>query len=130
MKTNARFAGLVVLAALVLLGLTAGSAYAENKDEVLKRMKERVPTLTYAKAELKIGEVWNGGIEAVKGVDEALTKLLAAENADRLILFGLIAKEQGTTAAAVGELFGTKAKQVAKKGEMFKDKDGQWRAKP
>jgi uncharacterized protein len=130
MKTRAGIAWLCIVMATVLIGFSASIVQADTKAEVLKRMGTRLADLLKAKADGKAGEVWNGTIEAVKGADETLTNLLAAENADRAMYFDIKAKETGGTAALAGEAFGKDMFDRAKKGEFLKGKDGQWRQKP
>ena len=113
----------VLLAALVL----ANTALAAGMGEVKDRMRKRRPKLNALKAESKIGETDGGRVEPVKP-DEATaetTKLLAQENADRDIIYKIIAEKHGITPDAVAKRAGKRNWDRAKPGEWYK-KGGEW----
>lgn len=117
---NLRIARSLAVGLIVVLGLS-GLAQARSKDEVTASIRARAGELQAAKAAGKIGEVWNGTVEAVKP-DAAAAKTVAGENADRQELFQIIAKEKGSSAAAVGEAWGTSMIGRAQRGEWVKKK--------
>lgn len=113
----------VLLAALVL----APTALAAGVGEVKQRMRKRRPKLNALKAEGKIGETDGGYVEPVKP-DEATaetTKLLGRENADRDIVYKIIAEKSGTTPDAVAKRNGKRNWDKARPGEWYK-KGGTW----
>ncbi len=119
------------MAAWSLLGvlvLLVGAAGAADVAELQKRFAERLPKLAKAKSDGKLGEVFNGYVEAVKG-DADLKDLIGEENADRRALYEIIAKKQGISPEKIGELNGARNFQRAKPGEWLKGKDGKWEQK-
>ncbi len=121
---------LVPLLTVVLLAVTAQASYADAKQDVLDRMKARLPQLTQAKDNGQVGEVWNGYVEVVKSEDQGTAgNLVAAENADRTQLFSIIAKETGATPDAVAAQFAKEAFSRASRGHWLKGRDNVWRQK-
>ncbi len=49
-----------------------------------------------------------------------------AENKDRQMVYDAIAKQQGTTAAVVGQRRALQIAKKAKPGEWLQDADGKW----
>lgn len=132
MKISARNAGLMLaMLAGFLLVATPAVCHALTKDEVLVRMRNRAGDLQKYKTAGTIGEVYNGTIEAVKPTEDVgVNNLVREENTDRNLLFGMIAAEQGGTAAIAGEAWGKKAFGAARHGEFLKGRDGKWQQKP
>jgi uncharacterized protein YdbL (DUF1318 family) len=108
--------------------VTASIALAGPKDDILKRMKDRLPALNDAKNAGKIGEVFSGYVESPKG-DATVAALIAAENADRKALYEIDAKASGGTADAVAAAYAERFFKAAAKGHWLKGKDGVWRQK-
>ena len=99
---------------------------ADRQDELQARFKQRYAQVKQLKRAGQIGETTAGMVEAVKGgLEEAAQKLVSEENADRSELYDLIAKKEGTTAAAVAERNALRNFQRAETGEYLKGKDGQ-----
>ena len=113
---------------LGIFALLQGAAQAAGLEDLQKRFAERLPKLAKAKADGKIGEVFNGYVEAVKD-DASVQSLLGDENADRKALYEIIAKKQNISPAKVAELNGARNFQNAKPGEWLKGKDGKWEQK-
>lgn len=104
MKTlSARF--LLVPAALVL---TVATVHAQDLNAVKAAIAQRLPQIDASKASGAIGENNRGFVEARGGADASA--LIAAENADREVVYAAIAKQSGTSAAVVGA---ARAKQIA-----------------
>lgn len=113
---------------LGVFALLLGTAQAASLEDLQKRFAERLPKLAKSKAEGKIGEVFNGYVEAVKG-DAGVSGLLDDENADRRALYEIVAKKQNISLAKVAELNGARNFRNAKPGEWLKGEDGKWTQK-
>ena len=115
-----------------MLGVACAFALSVNagvKEDTQERMKNRKEAVTALLATTNVGENNAGYIEKLKDVSEEEAKTLTDENADRKIVYALIAKETGSTEANVGK---QRAKQIAERapeGTMVQDADGTWRKK-
>ncbi len=122
----------VVFAAFAGAFALLSAAQAASLDQLKERFKERYPKLVKAKSEGKVGEVYNGYVEAVKAEhqdDAEVKKLIGDENADRRALYELIAKKEGVAPEKVAERNAARNFDKAKPGEWLKGKDGKWEQK-
>jgi len=113
--------------ALMLLG--AAAAQAVDFAKLKERFKQRYPKLLKAKDAGKIGETFQGYVEAVKPEylqDADLKKLLDDENADRKTLYKAIADKEGVPPEKVAERNAVRNFKRAKPGHYLKNKDGKW----
>jgi len=113
--------------ALMLLG--AAAAQAVDFAKLKERFKQRYPKLLKAKNAGKIGETFQGYVEAVKPEylqDADLKKLLEDENADRKTLYKAIADKEGVPPEKVAERNAVRNFKRAKPGHYLKNKDGKW----
>jgi len=121
MKGNSLFRLSVVL--FVLFVLASGvSAFAQG---IKARMQARLPEIVALKTAGIVGED-NRGYLAFVGSARQKVDIVEAENEDRLQVYGVIAKQQGTTVDVVGKL---RAKQIAENaapGEWLQNEQGQW----
>jgi len=112
-----------VVAALVAgLFLFAAAGFCAD---IKARMKERLPKIIELKAAGIIGEN-NQGFLAFVGTNKSEQALVDAENQDRQLVYGAIAKQQGTTAAVVGQRRALQIADNAKPGEWLQDAGGKW----
>ncbi|MFA4944672.1 MAG: DUF1318 domain-containing protein [Lentisphaeria bacterium] len=126
----------LLLAAIALL-LAAGSPATRAQQgpaeaAVLKqRMAERLPPLTQWKAQGILGENNRGLLEFMAGAarQPAAEKAVAAENADRLAVYGKIARKNNSTAEAVGKARAQQIAAQAPPGSWLQDATGDWRQK-
>jgi uncharacterized protein YdbL (DUF1318 family) len=117
-----------VLCAAVL-GAMSAAACADTRDEIIDRMAKRLPQLKKHKAGGKIGETFNGLVEAVKAEylkEENLRKLVADENADRKAFYALTAEKFETTPEIVARSAGIRNFKAAESEHWLKLKDGTW----
>jgi hypothetical protein len=129
---------------LRLIGV--GTAYAESSPDqeqlqkVLDSMKKRYPALSKYKADGSIGENHNGLVEgrpSTQMSDEkyarAVRAVVAAENADRTLLYKVRARIDGTTAQAQAVAYAKAWREnYAKRGEWIEvlvDKKWVWKQK-
>ena len=127
MKTN-QMIRIVMLMMVTVLFAGAGAAMADRQAELRERSARRDPQLQQLKKSGKIGETYQGRVEAVGDVDAAARKLIEEENADRRELYELIAAKQETTPQKVAERAAKLNFEQAAAGEMLKYEDG-WRKK-
>lgn len=111
------------------------------KAEIKERMKQRHQDLAKLRDGEKVGETWEGLVEAVKPayaqekVDAAdqqsptIGDLVAAENQDRKALFELLAKDLKTTAAEIGKQNGIRSIEKAKDAHWLRLEGGKWAQK-
>ena len=111
----------------------ATGSQAETKEQVLARIKQRLPALKQAKASGTVGEAATGYLEAVNASgdgDISIRDLIHAQNADRRKLYSMVAAETSTTPAAVAQQFAQRFADRAAKGDYLKGPDGVWHPKP
>jgi len=110
--------------ATVVAGVFLFSAAAFCAD-IKARMKDRLPKIIELKAAGIIGEN-NQGFLAFVGTNKSEQALVDAENQDRQLVYGAIAKQQGTTATVVGQRRALQIADNAKPGEWLQDAGGKW----
>ena len=113
----------------VLLGALAAALSADTKTEITDRMAKRLDAIKKEKAAGKIGETFDGLVDAVKAEslsDKDLKKLVDDENADRKAFYALGAKELGSTPESFALSAGKRNFRTAKPEEWLKAKDGTW----
>jgi len=114
---------------LLALGFVlAPLARAQDLGAIKQRMEARIPTLDALKNGGAVGET-NQGLVEVRAAQGDAAAVVAAENADRLGVYEVIARKTGSTVAAVG---GARAKQIAagsKAGVWVQKEDGTWAKK-
>ena len=121
MKTNLpRF--LLVLCAL---GFSLPVLRAEDLATVKARISQRLSSLDQLKASGAVGEN-NRGFTEVRGGGGDASRVVAAENNDRVVVYAAIAKQAGSSADAVGR---ARARQIAggsASGVWLQHDDGSW----
>jgi uncharacterized protein YdbL (DUF1318 family) len=110
---------------LVALGASAVVAQAADLDSAKSGMRERVPQLDQLKAAGAVGEA-NTGLLAVRAPGAETERFVAAENADRAILFAELAKKTGGTAESAGKIFAKQIAAASKAGVWIQREDGGW----
>ena len=110
---------------------------AVTEDDLKPRFIARDADLDKFKADHVVGENVNGTIEVIDTTNAAAKKLVDDENADRMQLFALMAARltaenpagPPVTVAAVARENALRLFKAAKLGEMWKTKDGDWKAR-
>jgi uncharacterized protein YdbL (DUF1318 family) len=110
--------------ATVVAGVFLFSASASCAD-IKARMKDRLPRIIELKAAGIVGEN-NQGFLAFIGGNQSEQTLVDAENQDRQLVYGAIAKQQGTTAEVVGRRRALQIAENANPGEWLQDAGGKW----
>ena len=121
---------LMLAVALVAQG---GQTPEKELEELKLRIKERYATLVKLKDAGKLGETWDGQVDAVKPAfkdekadptakdSDTIKVFLEKENKDRLRLYELLAKGMKLTAAEVG---------IENGKRNFKNATAEWFVKP
>jgi uncharacterized protein YdbL (DUF1318 family) len=129
---NARYLRMALCVGLcaAFLGALATVALAgDTKEEIADRMAKRLGAIKGFKAEGKVGETFNGLVEAVKAAslsDKKLKQLLDDENADRAKFYALGAAKLGTTPENFALSAGKRNFREAGPDEWLKPQDGTW----
>ncbi len=112
---------------LLLSALCATSvvAQAASLDQAKVGMRERVPAIDKLKEAGAVGEA-NTGLLALRGPGEGVDKIVAAENADRAVLFAELAKKAGGTPESAGKEFARQLAKASKPGVWLQREDGGW----
>lgn len=112
---------------LLLFFLAASiSAHAADLNAVRDSMKKRLPALEQLWSEGLIGENNQGYVEARGDLNADQQKLIAAENADRKVVYTSIARNTQTTPEQVGKQRAAQISQRAAQGLWLQDADGDW----
>jgi uncharacterized protein YdbL (DUF1318 family) len=120
MKRKTIFAILPVF----VLGILITNAYPASK-EIKQRMIARLPVIKALKGKGIVGENNKGYLEFV-GQKKEKAEVIKAENKDRKLVYGAIAKQQGTTVEVVGQHRVVQIANKAQPGEWLQDANGKW----
>ncbi len=120
MKRKTIFAILPVF----VLGILITNAYPASK-EIKQRMIARLPVIKALKGQGIVGENNKGYLEFV-GQKKEKEEVVTAENKDRKLVYGAIAKQQGTTVEVVGQHRVVQIANKAQPGEWLQDANGKW----
>jgi uncharacterized protein YdbL (DUF1318 family) len=127
----------VVLA--VVLAVPRALAHGDSAEDLKRRLEQRDPELTRLKKAGRVGETWEGYVEAVVPVylDDARLKLVVSEeNADRKAVYRIIAEETNAerrdpatpkvTPEAVGRRSAIRKFELATPDEFLKVAGNTW----
>lgn len=110
---------------LLVLTLVLSAAPAAFSQGIKDRMKARLPALKALKAQGVIGENNQGFLQYLGGAMPQ-KDMVDAENADRQTVYGAIAKQQGVSAAVVGQRRALQIVDLADPGEHLQNASGSW----
>lgn len=105
--------------------VTAVVAHADGVSAARAGMRERVPAIDSLKAAGAVGEA-NTGLLAVRTPGAEAEQVVAAENADRAVVFAELAKRSGGTPEAAGKLFARQMATASRPGVWLQREDGGW----
>ena len=111
-----------------VLGLLCASAVVAQADDTAAAkagMRERVAVIDRLKEAGAVGEA-NTGLLAVRAPGAEAERVVAAENADRAVIFAELAKRGGGTPEAAGRLFARQMATASKPGVWLQRENGQW----
>ena len=115
---------LIAILPVFILGILITNAYSSAKA-IKQRMIERLPVIKSLKDQGIIGENNKGYLEFV-GQKKEKAEVIKAENKDRKLVYGAIAKQQGTTVEVVGQHRVVQIANKAQPGEWLQDANGKW----
>lgn len=114
----------ISLFCILVIGATVAVALAGAQD-LKKRMAARQPAINALKAGGIVGENNQGYLALIKKQSDKKA-VVNAENADRLKVYQLIARQQGTTAEHVGRRRALKIADIAAPGTWLQNAKGKW----
>jgi uncharacterized protein YdbL (DUF1318 family) len=110
-----------------LLVLGTASLLAQDLAKAQEQMKKRLPEVAQLKTQKAVGENSAGFLALVKpDADAKVKELVAAENADRKVVYAAVAAKTGSDPERVGK---QRAKEIVEKaapGVMLQRDDGSW----
>lgn len=106
-------------------GLAVSVAHADPAAAAKAGMRQRVAAIDALKAAGAVGEA-NTGLLAVRTPGAEAEQVVAAENADRAVIFGELAKRTGGTPADAGKIFARQIATASKPGVWIQREDGGW----
>ena len=112
---------------LITAWLFGLGTFTANAQGIKERMKARIPAINALKDQGVLGEGADGLLHFV-GNARPNAATVGAENADRKSVYAAIAKQQGTSAAAVGQRRALQLIQIAKPGHWIQQR-GAWKKK-
>lgn len=110
---------------LAAFGASALVAHADTLDSAKAGMRERVAVIDQLKAAGAVGEA-NTGQLAVRIAGDEAARVVAAENADRAVIFAELAKKLGGSPADAGRVFAKQMATASKAGVWVQREDGGW----
>ena len=115
---------IIAILPVFILGILITNAYSSSKA-IKQRMIDRLPVIKSLKANGIVGENNAGYLEFV-GQKKEKADVIQAENKDRKLVYGAIAKQQGTTVELVGKHRAIQLANKAQPGEWLQDAAGKW----
>jgi uncharacterized protein YdbL (DUF1318 family) len=119
MKT---FSHRVLLCLALALGATSAVS-AQDLDAVRSRMEQRIETIDALKKQGVAGENNRGVLEVRAGDDKGA---VAAENADRTLVYAAIAVRTGSSPEAVGRARARQIANASAPGVWVQNEKGEW----
>ncbi len=100
-------------------------AQAGDLASAKQGMRERVAVIDKLKSAGAIGE-GNDGFVAKRADVPTVDEVVAAENADRAVVFAELAKKSGGTPESAGDAFARQIATASKPGVWLQREDGGW----
>lgn len=110
---------------LFVLFVFCASAWAGDMQKIKAQMKDRKPSIDALKDSGALGEGADGYLQVRKNQGNAAA-IVKAENADRMTVNKIIARQQGTTVDLVSKKVAATIRKKAKKGHWLQKPDGTW----
>lgn len=114
------------LVSLCLLLLTAVSASAQSAAELKDRMAARLPAIDQMKSEQLVGENNQAYLTALAPLTEAQEKTVQEENADRTLVYNMLARQTGATLDRVQARRAEQLRGLARPGTRYQTPEGAW----
>lgn len=116
------------IALIVATMVVTPSVHAQNLNQIKVNMEKRLPQIDKLKEQGALGENNQGYLEVREAKDNAAA-IASVENTDRKTVYEAIAKQQKTTAEAVGKARARQIAQSSKPGVWIQDEKGGWKKK-
>ena len=113
----------------VLVGIAAAARAAEGLDAVKQRMAQRLPAVDALKSRGAVGENNRALLEIRGQASVAEAETVAAENADRELVYASLARETGRPVADVRQRRAEQIAATSRPGVWLQAADGSWRQK-
>lgn len=123
MRSVNKYISAVFCFAIVLLMVS--SACAQDMNAIKSQMVNRKPTIDGLKNKGIVGEGNDGYLHFRQKTGEG-SKVVKAENNDRMVVYSAIAKKQGTTPEKVGKRRALQIAGIAAAGQWLQKGDGTW----
>lgn len=114
--------GVCLIAALLMSIVLVNLSAANNA--VKARMRQRLPIIKDLKLKGLVGENNKGYLEARQ--PGGSHSEVQAENKDRALVYGAMAKKLGVTSLLVGQRRAAQLRKMARPGEFLQNTSGQW----
>ena len=124
---NKRFVTVAALISMWAASLALSVAQAASLQELQQRFQQRYPQLLQVKTAGKVGETFQGYVEATRPEftnDPAVAGIVNAENADRVELYRIMAAQVGATPESVAQRNAVRNFSTARPGEWLKYPNG------
>lgn len=115
----------LIFVSVLLLG-SAPLMQAQDLGAIRARMEKRIGEIDELKSKGVLGEDNRGFLDVRSGNDRGVA---AAENADREVVYGALAKKTGVSADAVGKARAKKIAAATAPGVWVQGEDGNWSKK-
>lgn len=117
-----KISGWIVMMILISLPLVAMG----NPNDATQRMKERLAQVDALKLNGLVGEALTGFLVARGDLNAEQAELMAAENADRQIVYAAVAQRTRQSVAQVGQQRALRIAELAAPGVWLQRPDGTW----
>ena len=119
----------ILLGAFAVLAAVA-PVRADDREDLKARFKARYAALSEAKDAGKVGETYEGYVDAVvAGIDDKVRGVIADENADRRELYKMIAEKEKISPDQVAKVNAQRRYDREPAGRFWKGSDGEWKKK-
>ena len=115
---------IIAILSILISAILITDGYSSS-NELKQRMIARLPAIKALKNKGLVGENNMGYLQFV-GSKKEKEDVVNAENKDRKLVYGAIAKQQATTIEVVGKHRAIQIANKAQPGEWLQDANGKW----
>ena len=116
-----------IISLIVIFFAITPTAQADSPSAIKSRMSKRLTQVIILKKNASIGENNKGFLSTRKTLTEVQKLLVAAENADRRAVYGIISAKTKSSAARVGKARAASIRKSAVKGTWIQLANGAWK---
>jgi uncharacterized protein len=118
-----------IIFAITFITLSSLNAAAQTGTEIRDRMAARLPAIDQLKSEQLVGENNQAYLTVLAPLDEAKTNLIQEENADRRVVYSMLARQAGAPIEVVQQRRAEQLREIAKPGTRVQLPNGDWTTK-